>query len=86
MHQTQPQKSPIRTEVKGPVGYLILDRPERKNALSFDMWKEVARIVREFGANRDLRVVILRGAGDLPFCSGADISEFGSVRSHRRSA
>ena len=66
----------VRAEIKGPVGYLIFDRPERKNALSFEMWKEAARLVNEMGANRSLRVVVLRGAGDLPFCSGADISEF----------
>ncbi|MBX3280828.1 MAG: enoyl-CoA hydratase/isomerase family protein [Acidobacteria bacterium] len=86
MQNTHPVKKQIRAEINGPIGYLIIDRPERKNALSFDMWKEVARIVREFGANRDLRVVILRGAGDLPFCSGADISEFETVRANAEGA
>jgi enoyl-CoA hydratase/carnithine racemase len=86
MHATQPVKSNVRAEIKGPIGYLILDRPERKNALSFEMWKEVARLIGEFGANRALRVVVLRGAGDLPFCSGADISEFETVRANAEGA
>ncbi|HMN50548.1 MAG TPA: enoyl-CoA hydratase [Xanthobacteraceae bacterium] len=80
MHQTQPQKSPIRTEVKGPVGYLIFDRPERKNALSFNMWREVPKLLAALAENKEVRAIVLRGAGDLPFCSGADISEFETVR------
>lgn len=86
MHSPQPVQTQVRAEIKGPVGYLILDRPERKNALSFEMWKEVAKRVNEFGANRALRVVVLRGAGELPFCSGADISEFETVRANAEGA
>ncbi len=86
MHATQPVNRQVRAEIKGPVGYLILDRPERKNALSFAMWKEVARLIGEFGANKALRVVVLRGAGDLPFCAGADISEFETVRANAAGA
>ncbi|MBX3534537.1 MAG: enoyl-CoA hydratase/isomerase family protein [Xanthobacteraceae bacterium] len=86
MHATQSVQTQVRAEIKGPVGYLILDRPERKNALSFDMWKEVTRLINEFGANRALRVVVLRGARDLPFCSGADISEFETVRANAEGA
>ncbi len=86
MHATHPAKSQVRAEINGPVGYLVLDRPERKNALSFEMWKEVARCVTEFAKNRALRVVVLRGAGNLPFCSGADISEFETVRANAEGA
>ncbi len=86
MHATQPVNRQVRAEIKGPVGYLILDRPERKNALSFAMWKEVAKLIGEFGANKALRVVVLRGAGDLPFCAGADISEFETVRANAAGA
>lgn len=86
MHATQSAQTRVRAEIKGPVGYLILDRPERKNALSFDMWKEVTRLINGFGANRALRVVVLRGARDLPFCSGADISEFETVRANAEGA
>lgn len=86
MHMTQPAKSNIRTEIKGPIGYLIIDRPERKNALSFQMWKEITQRINEFGGNRSLRVVVLRGAGDLPFCAGADISEFETLRANAEGA
>ncbi len=86
MHATQPADSKLRAEIKGAIGYLIIDRPERKNALSFEMWKEAARLIAAFGTNRALRVVVLRGAGDLPFCSGADISEFETVRANAEGA
>lgn len=86
MHMTHPAKSNIRAEIKGPIGYLIIDRPERKNAVSFQMWKELALRIREFGEDRSLRVVVLRGAGDLPFCAGADISEFETVRANAEGA
>ena len=86
MHATQPANKQVRAEIKGPVGYLIIDRPERKNALSFEMWKEVAKLIGEFGSNRALHVVVLRGARDLPFCSGADISEFETVRANAEGA
>lgn len=90
MHATQPAisqaQSQVRAEIKGSLGYLILDRPERKNALSFAMWQEVTRRVNEFAADRAVRVVILRGAGDLPFCAGADISEFETVRANAEGA
>ncbi len=62
MHSPQPVSQQVRAEIKGPVGYLILDRPERKNALSFEMWKEIARVISEYGVNKALRVVVLRGA------------------------
>jgi enoyl-CoA hydratase/carnithine racemase len=86
MHATQPSKSQIRAEIDGPIGYLILDRPERKNALSFDMWKAVTRLIGELSADPAVRVIVLRGAGDLPFCSGADISEFETVRASSEGA
>jgi enoyl-CoA hydratase/carnithine racemase len=86
MHATHPVTTQVRAEIKGPVGTLILDRPERKNALSFDMWKEVTRHITAFGENKALRVVVLRGARDLPFCSGADISEFETVRANAEGA
>jgi enoyl-CoA hydratase/carnithine racemase len=86
MHATQPSKLPVRAEIKGPVGYLILDRPERRNALSFDMWKSVTRLIGELSADTAVRVIVLRGAGDLPFCAGADISEFETVRASSEGA
>lgn len=86
MHATQSASQHVRAEINGPVGYLILDRPARRNALSFEMWKDVTRLITALAADPALRVVVLRGAGDLPFCSGADISEFETMRANAEGA
>jgi enoyl-CoA hydratase/carnithine racemase len=70
-------------EKDGPIGWLVFNNPKRHNAMSLDMWAAVAPIVAQFVADPDVRVVVLRGAGDRAFVSGADISEFEQVRSSR---
>jgi enoyl-CoA hydratase len=66
----------------GHVGYLIFNNPERRNAVSLEMWEATARILEEFDRDRDVRVVVLTGAGDKAFVSGADISRFGDERAN----
>jgi enoyl-CoA hydratase/carnithine racemase len=70
----------IRVEKEGPLGWLIFDHPERRNAISGDMWRALPDAARELAEDGDVRVVVLRGAGDVAFVSGADISEFGQSR------
>jgi 2-(1,2-epoxy-1,2-dihydrophenyl)acetyl-CoA isomerase len=52
---------------------LTIDRPERKNAITTDMWRGLAELFDEIATRRDDRVLVITGAGDA-FCSGADIS------------
>ena len=66
----------IRTERRGAVGVLLFDHPERRNAISGEMWSQIPAAAAELGADPEIRVVVLRGAGDVAFVSGADISEF----------
>jgi len=70
-------------EKDGPIGWLIFNNPQRHNAMSLDMWAAVPGIVAQFEADPAVRVVVLRGAGDKAFVSGADISEFEQVRNSR---
>jgi len=65
------------------VGWMIFNNPERRNALSVDMWRAIPEILDEFEADPAIRAIVLRGAGDKAFISGADISEF---ETHRSSA
>jgi len=65
---------------EGRVGYLIFNNPERHNAVSLDMWKAAQRILDDFRADADLRVVVVTGAGGKAFVSGADISKFEDER------
>ena len=76
----------VRIQTDQYVGTLIFDYPERRNAISLDMWLEIPRAVRTLEDDPDVRVVILRGAGDVAFISGADISEFGETRAGENAA
>ncbi len=67
-------------EKDGALGWLIFNNPARHNAVSMAMWQAMPRILDEFEADPDIRVVVLRGAGARAFISGADISEFETVR------
>ena len=69
----------------GAVGHLIFNHPERRNALTLDMWQAIPRVVDAFSSEDAVRVVVLSGAGDKAFVSGADISEFETLRSDRAS-
>ena len=63
------------------IGYLILNQPEKRNAIGFDMWRGIGDVMEEFAAADDVRVVVLSGAGGKAFSAGADISEFKEHRS-----
>jgi enoyl-CoA hydratase len=66
---------------EGSVGYVIFNNPERRNAVSLDMWAAATRILEDFAQDDDVRVVVVTGAGGKAFISGADISRFGAERS-----
>ena len=66
---------------EGAVGWIALDNPARRNAVSLGMWQGLHDAVRGFEADPDVRVIVLRGAGEDAFASGADISEFEEKRS-----
>jgi enoyl-CoA hydratase/carnithine racemase len=62
------------------VARITFNNPEKRNALSQEMRAALARGLRELQADPDVRVIVLTGAGDRAFASGADISEFGEQR------
>ncbi|MCP3984753.1 MAG: enoyl-CoA hydratase, partial [bacterium] len=70
----------ILVEKDGPLGWLVFDHAERRNAISSEMWSAIPDATQELEADDDVRVVIMRGAGDVAFVSGADISEFEEKR------
>jgi len=71
----------ILARKEGAVGWLVFNNPERRNAVSLDMWEAIPRVLDEFAADAAVRVVVLTGAGDKAFVSGADISQFEKERS-----
>jgi enoyl-CoA hydratase len=64
----------------GSVGWLIFNNPERLNAVSYEMWAAMTPALNDFAADPAIRSVVLRGAGDKAFVSGADISQFEAKR------
>lgn len=71
----------VIAEKQGPVGWLVFNNPERRNAVSLDMWEAIPRVLDRFETDPEVRVIVLAGAGDKAFVSGADISQFESQRS-----
>jgi enoyl-CoA hydratase len=63
------------------VGWMVFNNPERRNAVSLEMWAAMPRILARFEADPAVRVIALTGAGDRAFVAGADISEFEGQRS-----
>jgi len=65
---------------EGHVGYLIFNNPQRHNAVSLEMWKTTVTLLDAFARDDEIRVVVLTGAGDKSFISGADVSRFADER------
>ena len=72
-------------EKDGAIGWMIFNNPERRNALSLDMWQAMPVILDAFERDPTIRVIVLRGQGEKAFISGADISQFEQQRSSAES-
>lgn len=70
----------ILAEVDNGIGWITFNNPERRNAMSMEMWQGLAEVLQQLEQDAALRVVVLKGAGDKAFVSGADISEFEAKR------
>ena len=65
---------PLRIETEGAVATVILNRPDKRNAVTYAMWSSLAARIGELATDPQVKVLIVRGEGDH-FCAGADISE-----------
>ena len=70
----------ILQSVSDGVGVITFNNPDKRNAMSLEMWEGLGHALVELRDNPDVRVVILVGAGDKAFVSGADISQFEKTR------
>jgi enoyl-CoA hydratase/carnithine racemase len=68
------------------VAWIVLRNPARHNALRLEMWQAIPDVVATVNADPNVRVCVLRGAGNQAFASGADISEFELQRKDSKSA
>src|SRR5579862_11371 len=72
----------VIAERDGPIGWITFNNPERHNAMSIDMWEALPEILDAYESDPAIRVVVMKGAGQKAFVSGADISEFETARSN----
>jgi enoyl-CoA hydratase/carnithine racemase len=80
MKQLTLQTERMLAHVEDGVGWITFNQPAKRNAVSHDMWLAIPEIIASFTADDDVRVVVMQGAGDRAFVSGADISEFEDKR------
>lgn len=73
----------ILLDISAGIATITFNRPTRRNAITFDMWHHIQRLMTDLNADTQVRVIIFQGAGDEAFSAGADISEF---ETHRNSA
>lgn len=62
----------IKTEIKDRLGYITLNRPEKRNALSYDLVTELKQAFDQLEQSEEVKVIILRAEGKA-FCAGADL-------------
>ena len=63
------------------VATVTINRPAQRNAISFAMWSQLTDLMRQLDSDRDIRCVVIAGAGDTAFSAGADIGDFEQYRS-----
>ena len=76
----------LLTRREKDIATVILNRPEKLNALSRALWLRVGQVMRDLSSDETLRCIVVRGAGQRAFSPGADISEFSAHRSDRQQA
>lgn len=80
-----PRTPGLQLRRRGGIAELVIDRPEKRNALTFEMWSALPGLVAEVEHDDGLALVVVSGRGGT-FSAGADISEFESRRSDPDSA
>jgi enoyl-CoA hydratase/carnithine racemase len=74
-------ENPVLVRRDGDIATVVLNRPEKLNAINLAMWQELAETFEALSDEPWVRCIVLRGAGTEAFAPGADISEFERERS-----
>jgi enoyl-CoA hydratase len=77
---------PVLVEHEAPLGWIIINRPQVRNALNYRAWRGIIDAVAELNADPQVRVIVMRGVTMESFISGADISEFPAMRANAEQA
>ncbi|MCV2491165.1 enoyl-CoA hydratase-related protein [Geodermatophilus sp. YIM 151500] len=76
----------LLVERQGDIATLVLNKPKSHNAISIDMYRDLPGLVADLDGDPQVKVVVVRGAGQKAFASGADISEFEQERGNATAA
>ncbi|MBB6448690.1 enoyl-CoA hydratase/carnithine racemase [Geomicrobium halophilum] len=82
MEETKTKKD-IYYEVNNEIATIYFNRPQKRNALTYEIWKEIPEIINECDSNPNVKVIIFQSIDEKAFSAGADISEF---KTHRYTA
>jgi enoyl-CoA hydratase len=75
-------ENPVLVEHEAPLGWMIINRPHKRNALNYRAWQRIVEAMEELNADPEVRVIIMRGVTPETFISGADIEEFPAHRAN----
>lgn len=67
-------------EVREQIAYLTINRPQARNAINIEMFKQLDKTWKEIDEDDDIRVVIITGSGDKAFCAGMDLKEVAKLK------
>jgi enoyl-CoA hydratase/carnithine racemase len=65
----------LRLERDGPIGRILIDRPEKRNAFTQEMWEHFPKLLHQAQLDRAIRVIVIQSSTPGMFCAGADIKE-----------
>ena len=83
MSQSQAEIDELLTERRGPVMWVTFNRPQARNALTWNMYTRLVDACEDVNRDRDIRAVVLTGAGGQAFVAGTDISQFRSFKTEK---
>jgi enoyl-CoA hydratase/carnithine racemase len=86
MDSVQTTTEKLLAHKDGAIGWITFNNPARHNAVSMSMWESLPRALDAFERDPEIRLVVVKGAGEKAFISGADISEFKERRSSKEAA
>lgn len=71
----------LRAFIENAIGYIEFNQPQKRNAMSLQMWEALGDTAASMAANPKVKAVVMRGVGGKAFVSGDDVSEFPFLRS-----
>lgn len=79
-------KDTVYVERDGAIATVVLNRPDKLNAMTLEMWLRLGEAMRALEADDAVRCIVLCGAGEKAFAAGADIAEFTKTRANAKQA